>query len=80
MGGWILLHLLARGEDPKQIRIVDLRRTIRRDLLASAPAEVELIQTDISKRDQVRAAFLKAWPTDIADRPLTVFHTAAIIR
>ncbi|KAK0192220.1 hypothetical protein F5146DRAFT_1120147 [Armillaria mellea] len=33
LGGWILLQLLKRGEDPKRIRVLDIRPPRRLDLL-----------------------------------------------
>ncbi len=83
LGGWIVLHLIARGEDPRRIRIVDIRRPVRQDLLEGRATEVDLCQVDISDSAAVEAAFSKPWPSDDTDGPepeVTVFHTAAIIR
>ncbi|KAI0747009.1 NAD-P-binding protein [Daedaleopsis nitida] len=80
LGGWIVLHLIARGEDPRRIRIVDIRRPIRQDLLEGPPTQAEFCEADISDASSVEAALTKPWPAAHADSPLTVFHTAAIIR
>lgn len=81
LGGWIVLHLLERGEDPRFIRIVDIRPPTRRDLLQGKAKEVRFVQADISNRASVNAAFEAPWPSsEIAHSPLTVFHTASIIR
>ncbi|KAI1798025.1 NAD(P)-binding protein [Ganoderma leucocontextum] len=82
LGGWIVLHLIARGEDPRRIRILDIRRPIRQDLLEGPAAQVDFCQVDIADVASVEGAFRKPW-ADIHDGPepeLTVFHTAAIIR
>lgn len=41
---------------------------------------MDFIKTDITDAAAVSAAFEKPWPTSVAHLPLTVFHTAAIIR
>ncbi|KAH9926777.1 NAD(P)-binding protein [Fomitopsis serialis] len=86
LGGWIVLHLLARGEDPRRIRVLDIRRPIRKDLLEGAATEVDFVQADVSDAKAVQAAFEKPWPPAQSDVPgepqpeITVFHTAATIR
>ncbi|TFY50153.1 hypothetical protein EVJ58_g11164, partial [Rhodofomes roseus] len=83
LGGWMVLHLLARGEDPRRIRVLDIRRPIRKDLLEGAATEVEFIQVDVSDAKAVQAAFDKPWPLAVPGEPepeITVFHTAATIR
>ncbi|KAI0711376.1 NAD(P)-binding protein [Earliella scabrosa] len=82
LGGWIVLHLIARGEDPRRIRILDIRKPVRQDLLEGPATQVDLCLVDISDAAAVEAAFSKPWP-DTHDGPepeITVFHTAAIIR
>ena len=82
LGGWIVLHLLSRGEDPRRIRIVDIRRPVRQDLLEGPATQVDFCKADVSDAASVDAAFRKPWP-DTHDGPepeITVFHTAAIIR
>ena len=86
LGGWIVLHLLQRGEDPRRIRVLDIRPPARRDLQEGRAREVDFIQLDITNRDAVFAAFRKPWPRTASnpkgapDPELTVFHTAATIR
>lgn len=82
MGGWIVLHLIARGEDPRRIRIFDIRHPIRQDLLEGLAAQVDFCQVDISDAAAVEEAFRKPWAKmdDVPEPELTVFHTAAIIR
>lgn len=81
-----MLHLLARGEDPRRIRVLDIRRPIRKDLLEGAATEVDFVQVDVSDTQAIQAAFDKPWPpakSDVAGEPdpeITVFHTAATIR
>lgn len=85
LGGWIVLHLLQRGEDPHNIRILDIRPPMRKDLLEHAK-DVDFIQLDITNRDAVFAAFRKPWPASTSAAPgtpkpeVTIFHTAATIR
>ncbi|OBZ78064.1 3beta-hydroxysteroid-dehydrogenase/decarboxylase isoform 2 [Grifola frondosa] len=79
LGGWIVLHLLARGEDPRRIRVLDIRPPVRNDLLEGPARKVDFMLVDIGDAKAVDAAFQKEWPTS-ADAPLTVFHTAATIR
>jgi len=77
LGGWIILHLLARGEDPKSIRIVDICPPVRKELAAF---QIPYFATDICDPSAVNAAFNAPWPDDADDTEITVFHTAAIIR
>ncbi|KAI0012177.1 NAD(P)-binding protein [Xylariaceae sp. FL0662B] len=79
VGGQIVLHLLARGQSPASIRIVDFRRPDRIDMMTGPAAEVDFTQADISSAAATAAAFNKPWPASVAELPLTVFHTAAII-
>ncbi|KAI0674502.1 NAD-P-binding protein [Trametes maxima] len=84
LGGWIVLHLLARGEDPRRIRILDIRRPVRQDLLEGPATQVDFVKVDVTDAAAVEAAFRRPWPETIpAGEPepeLTVFHTAAVIR
>lgn len=80
LGGWIVLHLLQRGEDPRCIRALDIRGPLREDLLSGLAQRVEFVKVDITNASQVKAAFNAPWPTGIQERELTVFHTAASIR
>ncbi|KAL2161535.1 hypothetical protein VTH06DRAFT_8097 [Thermothelomyces fergusii] len=79
VGGDIVLQLLQRGEAPESIRIVDFAPLSRRDMLGAA-AGCDFVRADITSRPSVEAAFSKPWPESVAKRPLTVFHTAALIR
>ncbi len=81
VGGWIVLHLLQRGEDPSHIRILDNRAASRTDLLKGPASKVQFIQVDITDPAATTAAFLAPWPKPhISTAPLTVFHTAAVMR
>jgi len=42
--------------------------------------ECQFIKTNIASRDSTTAAFNAPWPPSVASSPLTVFHTAAVIR
>lgn len=86
LGGWIVLHLIRRGEDPRRIRILDVRRPVRADLCEGPAKDVDFVKVDISIAETVEEAFRKPWPRLPSENPdeplpeLTVFHTAAIIR
>jgi nucleoside-diphosphate-sugar epimerase len=69
-------HLLARGEDPKAIRILDLISP-EQDILNKG---VVWIKTNITDELAVTTAFEEPWSANVTSLPLTVFHTAAIIR
>ncbi|KAL2146862.1 hypothetical protein VTI28DRAFT_1965 [Corynascus sepedonium] len=79
VGGDIVLQLLQRGESPESIRVVDFAPINRRDMLEAA-AGCDFVKTDIASRASVEAAFSKPWPESVAKLPLTVFHTAAVVR
>ncbi|KAK0445227.1 hypothetical protein EV421DRAFT_347632 [Armillaria borealis] len=79
LGGWIVLQLLRRGEDPKRIRILDIRPSKHLELLEGKAKDVKFIQVDISDKMAVDAAFSKPWP-DNDESPISVFNTAANIR
>jgi len=76
VGSWIVAHLLDRGENPASLRIIDLVSPTT-EILARG---VGYFQTDITDELNVSTAFGKPWPESVYQRPLTVFHTAAIIR
>ena len=88
LGGWIVRHLLERGEHPKQIRVLDIRVPTRPDLTTGLAKDVDFRLVDISDREQVQAAFNAPWPStprspvEIVETEMetTVFHTAANIR
>lgn len=76
VGGWIVSHLLARGEDPTSLRVLDLLPPTQEIL----DQGVSYVQTNITDKSAVTAAFAQRWPSSVANLPLTVFHTAATIR
>ncbi|CAA7267670.1 unnamed protein product [Cyclocybe aegerita] len=81
VGGWIVLHLLLRGENPKNIRIVDIRRPTRKDMLTGRALEVGFVAADIQDLASVREAFTTRWPTGAdTSNAVTVIHTAAGMR
>ncbi|KAF7343472.1 3-beta hydroxysteroid dehydrogenase isomerase family [Mycena venus] len=81
LGGWIVMQLLERGEDPRRIRVLDIRAPMRHDLTTRGK-DVQFIRTDISDAAAVDAAFNAPWPDDNTGPlpQITVFHTAANIR
>ncbi|KAG5637125.1 hypothetical protein H0H81_005718 [Sphagnurus paluster] len=83
LGGWIVSSLLERGEDPKYIRILDIRPPVRDDIILAQSRGVEFIEVNVSDADAVEKAFNAPWPSAISKAALpelTVFHTAANIR
>ncbi|GAV99669.1 3-beta hydroxysteroid dehydrogenase isomerase family [Lentinula edodes] len=46
LGGWIVIQLLQRGEDPKNIRVLDIRLPARRDLKYGIGKDVEYLVLD----------------------------------
>jgi nucleoside-diphosphate-sugar epimerase len=80
VGGAIVLQLLARGQKPDTVRILDFRPPVRSDLLRGDAAKVECVQCDVTSEESVRSAFAKPWARrEMQKWPITVFHTAAII-
>lgn len=74
-------HLLTRGEDPKNIRILDIRAPTRTDLTQGLGKLVEFVRTDVTDERSTVAGFTKQWPpTASRDSDITVFCTAANIR
>jgi nucleoside-diphosphate-sugar epimerase len=71
-----LTHLLARGEDPKAIRILDIAPPEERFLNKG----VSWIKTNITDKLAVTTAFAVPWPDSTTQLPITVYHTAAVIR
>jgi nucleoside-diphosphate-sugar epimerase len=74
-----VLQLLARGQSPDSIRIVDFRPPYREDMISGPASKVPVYQADISSETSTSAAFNQPWPKKVASLPLTVFHTAAAI-
>ncbi|KAF9266050.1 NAD(P)-binding protein [Marasmius fiardii PR-910] len=79
LGGWIVIHLIKRGEDPKNIRVLDIRTPTRSDLRGGIGKDVDYRIVDVSNAAAVQEAFEASWPNG-SDSPITVFHTAANIR
>ncbi|CAK7272939.1 hypothetical protein SEPCBS57363_005400 [Sporothrix epigloea] len=79
VGGYLVLQLLARGQSPESIRIVDFQNMHRKDMLESPARDIDIVHTDISSPASTDAAFNKPWPKSVAKLPLTVFHTAAVM-
>lgn len=73
--------MLQRGEDPRKIRILDIRPPSRPDIISEAKG-VDFIKVDISDAASVDAAFKQPWPptSDSTAPEITIFHTAANIR
>ncbi|KAK4205263.1 hypothetical protein QBC40DRAFT_323211 [Triangularia verruculosa] len=80
VGGDIVLHLLSRGQPPSSIRILDFAPLSRDDMLSSPAVTCDFVKTDITSAPSVTSAFSKPWPPSVSHLPLTVFHTAALIR
>jgi len=76
VGGWIVEHLLMRGEDPAAIRVLDLNEPETRKLLESGGS---FVKTDVTNKESIARAFEQAWPNHVRTLPLTVFHTVAYI-
>lgn len=71
-----MVHLITRGEDPRRIRILDIRPPSRQDLTTGPASKVAFHQTDVSNAEAVLAAFTAPWPdSDDDDVPITVFHS-----
>lgn len=83
VGGHIVLQLLERGQPPEAIRIVDFQAPHRADMVAPTArgpvTKVGFRKTDISSAESTHAAFNEPWDASVAELPLTVFHTAAVI-
>lgn len=77
VGGWIIRHLVARGENPANIRIIDIRKPTRKDIHAD---QVLFVPGDIRDLESVRAAFNADWPAKSSTQGITVFHTIAVLR
>ncbi|KAK7036585.1 hypothetical protein VNI00_011518 [Paramarasmius palmivorus] len=79
LGGWLVIQLLERGEDPQNIRILDVRPPNRRDFTSGLAKDVPFVKVDITNKEDVIAAFSAPWPTT-DNSEITIFHTAAVIR
>ncbi|KAJ3945778.1 uncharacterized protein N0V96_004119 [Colletotrichum fioriniae] len=80
VGGQLAIQLIARGHPPEAIRIIDFRNPGRDDMSEGPISRVDFAQADISSESATSAAFGRSWPQSVAHLPLTVFHTAAVIR
>ena len=54
LGGYIVLQLLWRGESPKRIRVLDLRKPTREDLKTGDAALVDYRVCDVTNEKAVR--------------------------
>ncbi|KAJ3505076.1 hypothetical protein NLJ89_g7606 [Agrocybe chaxingu] len=78
VGGWIVRHLLLRGEDPQNIRVINKRPPTRKDIQVD---KIGFFSADITNPDSIRAAFAAEWPKGSnTTAGITVFHTAAVMR
>lgn len=81
LGGWIVLQLLQRGEDPKKIRVLDARLPTRADLCTGKAQQVTFLKVDITDAKALSNAFRAPWPEEGTEKQeLTIIHTAANIR
>ncbi|CAI4216701.1 unnamed protein product [Parascedosporium putredinis] len=80
VGTTLVLQLLARGQDPAAVRIIDFRGPSHDELLSGPGAEVDVALADITSPEAIAAAYAKPWADHVRDLPLTVFHIAAVIR
>ncbi|KAK1829845.1 sterol-4-alpha-carboxylate 3-dehydrogenase, decarboxylating [Podospora conica] len=78
VGGDIVLQLLQRGQSPESIRIIDFQPVSRQDVKEKAKGST-FVKADMTSPASVEAAFSTPWPASVAKKPLTVFHTAAMI-
>ncbi|KIW27642.1 uncharacterized protein PV07_07366 [Cladophialophora immunda] len=76
VGGWIVEHLLMRGESPSAIRIADLQAPRREQAVKQ---HVPYFKADVTDPASVSKVFTTSWPAECAQLPLTVFHTVAYI-
>jgi len=76
VGGWIVAHLLMRGEDQASIRILDLSPPKRKEV---TDYNINYIQTDVSDPEAVKKAVNATWPDRTKSLPLTVFHCVGYI-
>ncbi|RFU79521.1 3-beta hydroxysteroid dehydrogenase isomerase [Trichoderma arundinaceum] len=82
LGGQIILHLLTMGTPPEAIRILDARPPFnyKEEFSRGAPSKVEFVLTDITDEAATLKSYKAPWPKAVAGLPLTVFHTAGVIR
>ncbi|KAF8527946.1 NAD(P)-binding protein [Hysterangium stoloniferum] len=81
LSGWIVIQLIARGEDPKRIRIIDIRAPTRQDLTTGTASQVAFYKANIGNYEEVLSGFTAPWDDgETSECPVTVFHSAANIR
>ena len=75
-------HLLTRGEDPENIRVLDTSRAPTwTDLTQGLAKLAEFIRTDVVDEGSVIAGFTKSWPlTASQDSDITLICTVANIQ
>ena len=78
LGGWIVRHLLERGEHPKQIRVLDVRASTRPDLTSGSAKDVDFRLVDVTDREQVQAAFSASWPLAPTPASALVGHSPGL--
>lgn len=66
--------MLWRGEDPKAIRILDLKEPARPEA-----KNLAFIRADVTDASSLSVAYEAPWPESVRSLPLTVFHCAALI-
>jgi nucleoside-diphosphate-sugar epimerase len=77
----MVLALLQRGEDPRRIRIIDIRPPTRYELTIGEAKKIQFVAADITNSASVKAAFHAPWADDIPlSTAITVLHTAANLR
>lgn len=81
VGGQLVLDLLAIGTPPEAIRIIDAQEPARKkEFSTGAAARVAFVQTNITNEAATIKAYSLPWPEVVSRLPLTVLHTAAVIR
>lgn len=80
VGSQIALLLMRGGTPPQAIRLVDVRRPERSELSPEAGPQPAFLKADIGSEAETRAAVEAVWPRSLSSLPLTVIHTAAVIR
>ncbi|KAF9530025.1 hypothetical protein CPB83DRAFT_788989 [Crepidotus variabilis] len=80
LGAWIAAKLLQRGENPQNIRILDLHppaNYVVRDALAQG---LQFVKVDVTDAAATDAAFKLPWSVSVPRTGISVFHAAANIR
>ncbi|KAG5982592.1 hypothetical protein E4U55_001698 [Claviceps digitariae] len=81
VGCQIALDLIDGGNPPEAIRLIDIQRPFREEFAPGGRAgRVSVVHADVTSETSTAKAFEEAWPASTAHLPLTVFHTAAVIR